>query len=669
MSDLLKSKIVLMFVVSIICISGLALPANADSLIEQRIDDGLQDLIDNPWPYPGDGWEARYAGLLIYTNQQQTLANQLIGDWCASYPLDKDAAPTPYNDKRPDSVLFTLYLKSQCSDQLTAQSKDAIEDVVWRWVYRHSFIDPGQTWPLNNPTKSVWYISGSENHCADQRIADFLSLQILRQAGAPYGPDAVLYDGYTVEQHYQAWIVWYKEFFRQRAQKGLTCEIAHPSSYGLSTISSYYDIADLTEDVVLKEVAENFLTLFWANVACEFEPRTGIRGSIASSRNYKWSWSQNGDLYWARYLLYAYDWCDLEASSNLTHLNFYMSDYRPPEILRSIASDTNRGSYMGTSRRFGRGSGWDAGIYDVLFDDGAAENSYMRRDVYYTPAYTMSALSFDSGRDYIELVRQSRTMGVTFSNDINDRIVVYGGITPVAKATEYKMETSAATNGVLGENCLIVARDPQAVSAKSNSTRIFITDGDLWNNRLENDNGWFFTQAGNGYCAFRVAGDGGYTVDASPYNNGYILTFNDMWAPVVVQMGKAGDYMESFSQFKDAVKANSFAYSSGKLTYTSLAGDTYEYWSNSTTVGKINGSTVDLNPAKTYDFPNLSMLYGSDVATVSYPGYDDLILNFSCAYDETVARTVGDTNYDCKVNLADFAAMAKNWMIDVSLSL
>ncbi|MFC1601091.1 hypothetical protein ACFL34_01915, partial [Candidatus Sumerlaeota bacterium] len=146
---------------------------------------------------------------------------------------------------------------------------------------------------------------------------------------------------------------------------------------------------------------------------------------------------------------------------------------------------------------------------------------------------------------------------------------------------------------------------------------------------LENDNGWFFTQAGSGYCAFRIAGDGGYTVDASPYSNGYIVTFNDMWAPAVVQMGKAGDYMESFTQFKDAVKANSFAYSSGKLAYTSLAGDTYEYWSNSTTVGKINGSTVDLNPAKTYDFPNLSMLYGEDTATISYGAHSDLVLDFS----------------------------------------
>ncbi len=37
------------------------------------------------------------------------------------------------------------------------------------------------------------------------------------------------------------------------------------------------------------------------------------------------------------------------------------------------------------------------------------------------------------------------------------------------------------------------------------------------------------------------------------------------------------------------------------------------------------------------------------------------------SYDETEARTIGDTNYDCKVDLVDFAAMAENWLIILSL--
>jgi hypothetical protein len=37
-------------------------------------------------------------------------------------------------------------------------------------------------------------------------------------------------------------------------------------------------------------------------------------------------------------------------------------------------------------------------------------------------------------------------------------------------------------------------------------------------------------------------------------------------------------------------------------------------------------------------------------------------------YNEDAAQEIGDTNYDCKVNLVDFAVMASNWLTDVSLS-
>ena len=55
--------------VSLICVLGFVSAVSADAVIEQRMQDGLQDMINNPWPYPEVGWEAKYAGLMIYTNQ------------------------------------------------------------------------------------------------------------------------------------------------------------------------------------------------------------------------------------------------------------------------------------------------------------------------------------------------------------------------------------------------------------------------------------------------------------------------------------------------------------------------------------------------------------------------------------------------------------------------
>jgi hypothetical protein len=40
-----------------------------------------------------------------------------------------------------------------------------------------------------------------------------------------------------------------------------------------------------------------------------------------------------------------------------------------------------------------------------------------------------------------------------------------------------------------------------------------------------------------------------------------------------------------------------------------------------------------------------------------------------CAYSSDVARTMGDTNHDCKVNFTDLATLASNWLADESLKL
>ena len=98
---------------------------------------------------------------------------------------------------------------------------------------------------------------------------------------------------------------------------------------------------------------------------------------------------------------------------------------------------------------------------------------------------------------------------------------------------------------------------------------------------------------GNAYAAIRPAA-GGYVIPSPgkisyfddpmkadrkvisvEEKRGHYLELNDMWAPVVIQMGRAKDF-ESFEAFQTSVKENPFTYADGKLSYTSEAGDTYE---------------------------------------------------------------------------------------------
>jgi len=92
-------------------------------------------------------------------------------------------------------------------------------------------------------------------------------------------------------------------------------------------------------------------------------------------------------------------------------------------------------------------------------------------------------------------------------------------------------------------------------------------------------------------------------------------------------MGRAADY-KSFEAFQTSVKARKFEYENGKLAYESEAKDSYEYWAKGAQLPKINGTTVNLNPPKTYDSPFLSMKHGENKAVIKCPGYDDVVLEF-----------------------------------------
>ena len=71
-----------------------------------------------------------------------------------------------------------------------------------------------------------------------------------------------------------------------------------------------------------------------------------------------------------------------------------------------------------------------------------------------------------------------------------------------------------------------------------------------------------------------------------------------------------------------------------ELTYVSEAKDKYEYWEKNSQLPRINGVTVNLNPAKTYDTPYLSMVHGESKAIITYPGYKELTLNFNRSEEE-----------------------------------
>lgn len=131
---------------------------------------------------------------------------------------------------------------------------------------------------------------------------------------------------------------------------------------------------------------------------------------------------------------------------------FLVSGYRPPEIISAIASDRNRGSYLATSRRAGMLAVGNKQDRPIIFDESGA--SHLRRDVYYTPDYALSSITYDPSRNYRSSIVLSQVMGATFASDPRQRIVVDG--------TGYY--ANRATSGITGTAVSIIARDRHATA-------------------------------------------------------------------------------------------------------------------------------------------------------------------------------------------------------------
>jgi len=569
--------------------------------VDGRLEWSLQQNISNPWPATtGAAGMASYALAAMRLGVEVETANNFINQFHSQFPVP-DSDNIGFASYFWLHLIWRIYHDPAMNARLTPQSRANIEDMMWRWIRTRSRLSDAQG--------TVWVYHGSENHDAMQKGGYLLCAEALKDAPG-YGPNLVLADGRTLAEHAAGWSDYFQRYFVARAREGINAEIASPI-YAKYTVGVYYNLMDFAESPALRVLAERFMTLYWADTASDWT-LSGVRGG-GETRCYKDNYLRLGGQYSFRSLLACYRWWDTNAGVVRTYgLIPAASSYRIPAIVTACAADPARPNFLYTSRRWGRTSGSSGENNFVTFDNG---NSFLRRDTWVTPDYTMGTLTFDMNRDYLQIIDQNRAMGVMFASGANDRVMVFG------KGNSNNNKSYADLSGVTRENCMIVQRD-QNVNSSGSGTLVFVPIH-LWNARIETG-GWLFLRAGNAYCALRPAG-GTYT--AATAAHGVDLEMSNIWAPVIIQMGQAANYAD-FAAFQASVIDNPLTFSSNVLNYTSEAGDTFTFYANSKTTPRVNGTTVNLNPAKTYNSPYLSMVHGTDVATVSYPGYEDLSLSF-----------------------------------------
>lgn len=567
-------------------------------------------------------WEARldrgpeYDAVCLALGEGVEEANADLIRWTKAYASYDPSVKLPKGgagETCPKNI-YRIRLLPACQKNLSDEAREVLDDSALAWCNKMSRIDPNASL-LHNATAGPWRISNSENHDANDKCATLLGLEILNGASKKYNGQTRLSDGRTVKEHYDAWVAYWKENIRQRAREGLFYEIAHHGTYGLATTRPYLDFYDVASDPVLKRLAGDMATLNFAQLAGEYEPKTGIRGAFSQTRAKGPTHQQYGS-HWAKNLAFAFGWGD--ACSNQmfpwqTHL--FLTTYRPPAIVTAIARGPRLPPYFSVMRNFGLGGDKVDSINNVRFENG---DSYIRRTSWIAPEYMLSGITVDPNRDYLKGNQQARLAGVSFSNGVNDRLAFIGH-----DAKDHGGMSDH--NTIVGEDCLVVGRMPQAESVE---TLAYVSGGNLWGSRVEDPSGWQFFRSGDGFCALRFAGP--FEVRDAYQKMGYYIVPKDKDAPMVVQTGRAADYPGGFDAFKKAVlEKTNFDCPEHCLTYTSLKGDTYKFWTQEKKMPELNGKPFDLNPPDTYSSPYLTMVHGSDKATIKYPGHEDLILDFS----------------------------------------
>ncbi len=593
--------------------------------VDGRLTWMMQQNITNPYPSTtSSAGLACYALAAFHLGTDLVTANDYINQFHNLYPV-ADSDTIDFDSYFWLHLIWRIYHDPAMNARLTPQARADIQDMMWLFIRTRSRTSDAQG--------DTWVYHDSENHDAMQKGSFLLCAEALKDAPG-YGPGMVLADGQTLAQHATAWSGYLQRYFIARAGEGINAEIASPI-YAKYTVGAYYNLMDFAESPVLRTLAQRFITLYWADTASDWS-LSGVRGG-GEARCYKDSYVRLGTQYSFHPLLYGYGWHTASSTVRTYGLIPAASSYRVPAIITACATAPARPNYLYTSRRFGRAGSVVGADNFITFDSG---NSNLRRDTWVTPDYSMGTLTFDMNRAYTQITDQNRSMGVMFASGPNNRVMVFG------KGNSTEDKSYADLNGVTRTNCMVVQRDQNANNSGS-GTLVFVPQS-LWNARVETS-GWLFLQSGNAYCAVRPA-SGGYT--ATTASQGVDLSMGDIWAPVIIQMGQAANYAD-FAAFRTSVIANALTFVTSTLNYTSEAGDTFTFYANSKITPRVNGTTVNLNPTKTYDSPYLSMVHGTDLATVSYPGYQNLLLNFDPSSTGFVAVTASAQSYQSASSLTN----------------
>ena len=610
--------------------------ANANKLAQASLDN--EGVIDLHFAFGG-----------LWLNQQLPQANQRLRDAYQAF-LDQKESQTMTPEVaeivkwQMRTWLRIYYFFCDTSkfypNRLERQTQDLLEELFWNYGVRKSKLQRADT-------KYIWIIQGSENHDMMDLSNAFLSVQAVKDL--PKYRDRKLPDGYTAEQHYEAWNAYYKLYCEERAKYGLYVEVFSPT-YGKYFVPELINIFDFAEDAVLRGKMEKLLQLTWADWAIGHVK--GIRGGGRTrvKGNYEWRGAHDAWYGMSRVLLNQGQWFNSPPGAAIAGYPYVLatSKFQLDDVILDIAKGVQeKGEFTYVSWRPGKMtfSADRPPLEEGCWYDMDAQNPRFVRYDYCTPDYVMGSFFIDptlggkvlrvdassaekSATSYAAISSQNRQQGIIFATSTDARVF------PRCQSKLDQHDNRIVYNqheAVQHKNVMIVQKSHKAQGTGDVAMRVFFYRG--MKQRLQEKNGWFLAEEGDSYLAvkgFSQTDSGapcGYSWDADTW-----LRLDDDYAPVVFVAGRKANFktLKVFSTYvmshRAGVQDSVFSYTfndvdGAKTTLTMPLGPEPE-------PPTVNGRKINLRPKMVYDSPYLKSEAGSGVVTIQ-KGERKLTLDFN----------------------------------------
>lgn len=598
---------------------------------EARQQTVLRSLLDDPYPpksaSKGPGlWHYENFALAAYGLNEQTAEADagllaLQKDLFQSALESFEAGGFHWHAYLQERIYWLYSSRSQYHPgRMSVEAENAILEMLWQWASTVCCKE------LADPQK-VWWVWGSENHHLMAWVSFWGAAQIFEEH--PDYKNRTYADGTTPVEMAVAFDEYFKLFARERASKGLLVEVASPT-YSKYTLNTLYNLADFSDDPVLKKRIDMLLNIYWADWA--IEQIDGVRGG---SRHRSYAGRSSAEQSGGAEAAWFHFGIGVEASKHPGTICAATTFWRPYPLVVELALDPDsRGEYSFVSRRPGLAE--PGGPMNYVNDP--AHPLYSARGINRLDPQGGALLrtswctpDFVAGMSQVEAVPQERWWNASTQNRWNG--IVFAGHPTARIFTQPLMpKKGSAYNsewGVQNKGVMILQR----LHESNARGQMIWFDESL--KRVEKDE-WIFAEAPQAYAAVRIAKGGGqWKADSVEQRRerkgaggGEWLALNNEFSPIIMEVSRKSDYA-GFAAFQKTILSNSFKWEGRILEYRSeFYGTTLTLLVDAVGPPLIDGVPLNFAPAKVYDSPYLKGTFGSGIVTIQ-KGEKQLMLDFT----------------------------------------